>query len=212
MSDLHYHPQQAEAIRLNNVGFRTTGEVVTQRRWKQSSGFHEVQNAYRGASLNWRTSSRRVETIWARMSGPRFVGRDLVISVVEALNRMGGERTQERRLTGPVRLIQHVAQVWSLRNDELAALLAYGDPSFAAHLLRGVLPLRDADRQDRARLMYLIHETLADLFVDPADEGRWMRAPLPLLDGLAPLDYMIAHRIPGMVSVQELVEQRLANR
>jgi hypothetical protein len=109
-------------------------------------------------------------------------------------------------------LIQNVAQAWSLTNKELAGLLAYRDRNLAKDLLSGSLPLRDADRQDRARLMYLIHETLADLFVDSADEGRWMRTPLPLLDGLAPLDYMIAHRIPGMVFVQELVEQRLANR
>jgi hypothetical protein len=153
-------------------------------------GAGDLQNAYRGAGPDRWVNSRRVET----------------------LTRPRERRALERRLTGPVRLIQNVAQAWSLTNKELAGLLAYRDRNLAKDLLSGSLPLRDADRQDRARLMYLIHETLADLFVDSADEGRWMRTPLPLLDGLAPLDYMIAHRIPGMVFVQELVEQRLANR
>jgi hypothetical protein len=159
-------------------------------RGKPHAGANELLNAYRRADADRQIDPRRIE----------------------APTRTRQKRIQEHRLTGPVRLIQNVAQAWSLTNEELAGLLTYRDRNFAADLLRGGLLLGGADRQDRARLMCLIHETLADLFVDPADEGRWMRTPLPLLDGSAPLDYMVAHRIPGMVSIRELVEQRLANR
>jgi hypothetical protein len=131
---------------------------------------------------------------------------------IETPTRTRPRRIREHRLTGPERLIRNVARAWSLASKELARLLAYRDWNLAADLLRGTLPLGGADREDRARLMYLIHETLADLFVDPAGEGRWMRTPLTPLDGSPPLEYMIAHRIPGMVSVRELVERRLANR
>jgi hypothetical protein len=76
-------------------------------------------------------------------------------------------------LTGPVRLIQSLARAWSLSNDELASLLAYPSRLFVEELLGGRLAFGDnADRADRARLMYLIHDTLSDLFVDPQDEQR----------------------------------------
>jgi len=60
--------------------------------------------------------------------------------------------------------------------------------------------------------MYLIHDTLSDLFIDPQDEQRWIRSPLRVLGNAAPLDYMVKNRIPGMVAVREFVERRLANR
>jgi hypothetical protein len=60
--------------------------------------------------------------------------------------------------------------------------------------------------------MYFIHSTLADLFVNPADEGRWMRAKLADLEDLSPLEYMLQKRIPGIVALRAFVEQRLANR
>ena len=116
-------------------------------------------------------------------------------------------------LTGPVRLIQSLARAWSLSNDELASLLAYPSRLFVEELLGGRLAFGDnEDRADRARLMYLIHDTLSDLFVDPQDEQRWMRSPLRALGDAAPLDYMREKRIPGMVAVRQFVEQRLANR
>jgi hypothetical protein len=116
-------------------------------------------------------------------------------------------------LTGPVRLIQSLARAWSLNNDELASLLAYPSPLFVEELLSGRLIFGDnEDRSDRARLMYLIHDTLSDLFIDPQDEQRWIRSPLRVLGNAVPLDYMVKNRIPGMVAVREFVERRLANR
>ena len=117
-----------------------------------------------------------------------------------------------KALAGPVRLIQGLARAWKLGDDELSILLAYDDSSLARALLNGVLPLQGADREDRVRLMWLIHDTLADLFVDPADEGRWIRTALDVLKGQTPLERMIARRIPGLIDIRDLVDQRLANR
>jgi Antitoxin Xre/MbcA/ParS C-terminal toxin-binding domain len=117
------------------------------------------------------------------------------------------------RTTGPVRLIKVVAGAWAMTNDELASLLAYPSPQLAGDLVAGRLTFGgNEDRQDRARLIYLIHSTLSDLFLDPDQERRWVRTPNSFLNGETPLNVMLARRIPGMLTVREIVERHLANR
>ena len=117
------------------------------------------------------------------------------------------------RITGPVRLLQEVTEAWSLSLSELMTLLAYPSERLVSGLLDGRITFwPESDRGDRLRLMYFIHSTLADLFVNPADEGRWMRGKLADLDDLSPLEYMLQGRIPGMVALRAFVQQRLANR
>jgi hypothetical protein len=57
-----------------------------------------------------------------------------------------------------------------------------------------------------------MHSTLADLFVNASDEGRWLRDRLAILENMSPLAYMLRKRIPGMLAVRDLVERRMANR
>lgn len=119
----------------------------------------------------------------------------------------------EGRVTGPVRLIQVISQAWGLSNQELANLLAYPNKTLIPALLEGRMTfVPNPDRADRLRIMYSVHATLADLFVDGAHEARWLRDRLPILDNLAPLECMLQRRIPGMLMVQDLVERRMANR
>ena len=117
------------------------------------------------------------------------------------------------RITGPVRLIQRVAEAWCLSKQELATLLAYSTSRAVDDLLAGRLMFDDNDdRADRARILYLIHDTLSDLFIESRDEETWIRSPLPQMGNIAPLRYMLTRRIPGMMAVRDFVEQRLANR
>jgi hypothetical protein len=117
------------------------------------------------------------------------------------------------RITGPVRLVQQIAHAWSLTNSELVNLLAYPSEGLVSALLDGRITFwPETDRGDRVRIMYFIHSTLADLFVEPAQEGRWIREPLDDLEGMSPLDCMLKNRILGMLMVRAFVEQRLANR
>jgi uncharacterized protein (DUF2384 family) len=58
------------------------------------------------------------------------------------------------------------------------------------------------------RRLYLMHVTLADLFVDAADEAQWLRDPLPILDDLSPLEHM-RRGSDGIARVEEMV-QRMA--
>jgi hypothetical protein len=117
------------------------------------------------------------------------------------------------RVTGPVRLIQQVARAWSLTNSELANLLAYPSETLVTALLEGRLTFAtETDQGDRVRIMYAIHSSLAHLFVDASDEGRWLRDRLAILENMSPLAYMLQKRIPGMLAVRDLVERRMANR
>jgi hypothetical protein len=121
--------------------------------------------------------------------------------------------TLQGRVTGPVRLIQQIARAWSLTNSELSKLLAYPSETLVPALLEGRMTFAtETDRGDRVRIMYAIHGTLADLFVDASDEGRWLRDRLAILENMSPLALMLQKRIPGMLAVQDLVERRMANR
>lgn len=117
------------------------------------------------------------------------------------------------RVSGPVRLIQQIARAWSLTNSELANLLSYPSETLVPALLEGRMTFAtETDQGDRVRIMYAIHSTLTDLFLDASDEGRWLRDRLAILENMSPLAYMLRKRIPGMLAVQDLVERRMANR
>ena len=121
--------------------------------------------------------------------------------------------TLQGQVTGPVRLIQQIARAWSLTNSELANLIAYPNEMLVPALLEGRMTFAaEPDRGDRVRIMYAIHSTLADLFIDELDEARWLRDRLAILENMSPLMYMLQKRIPGMLAVQDLVERRMANR
>ena len=121
--------------------------------------------------------------------------------------------TLQGRVTGPVRLIQQIARAWSLTNSELANLLAYPSETLVQALLNGRMTFAaETDRGDRVRIMYAIHSTLADLFIDARNEARWLRDRLSIIEDMSPLMYMLQKRIPGMLAVQDLVERRMANR
>ena len=117
------------------------------------------------------------------------------------------------RITGPVRLIGAVRTAWDLSEADLAKLLSYPSVEFIGRLLDGRITFRpESDQGDRLRIMYQIHSTLAGLFVDPTDEPRWLRDKLDFFNNLSPLEYMLQHRIPGMLQVQNFAERYLANR
>ena len=61
------------------------------------------------------------------------------------------------------------------------------------------------------RELYSIHATLSALFVNPDDEARWLREPLPILDNLSPLEDMLQNGMVGVTRVEALTE-RMANR
>ena len=116
------------------------------------------------------------------------------------------------RITGPVRLIQAISRSWALSNSELAKLLAYSSEMLIPALLEGRMTfMPNTDRADRLRITYSIHAILANLFVNPADEARWVHDQLPLLGNLSPLEYMLRNRIPGMLRIQEVTEHGMAN-
>jgi hypothetical protein len=115
------------------------------------------------------------------------------------------------RTTGPVRVLKKIADDWNLSQRELAHLLAYLDPQVVDNVFNGITTLRGPDREDRVRIIYEIYRVLVSLFVDLQDQRNWLRTPNPFLNERAPLEVMIADRIPGMIRVRDLVD-RLAGR
>jgi hypothetical protein len=120
-----------------------------------------------------------------------------------------GEPVKGRRI-GPVQVLGKIATDWQLSYAELASLLAYPDSQSAADLLDGRASLRNPDREDRVRLLYRIYRVLSSLFPDVARQQAWLRATNENLRNKSPLEFMMERRIPGMISVQNLVERLVA--
>lgn len=109
-------------------------------------------------------------------------------------------------MTGPVRLIRAISRAWALGTSDLAALLAYPE-TLMPDLLEGRTAfVPNADTANRLRIMYFTHAELADIFLEAADEARWLRDVLPLLGNLSPLDCMLRNGIPGIVQVGQVAE------
>jgi Protein of unknown function (DUF2384) len=136
-----------------------------------------------------------------------FSGQDKMLTRIRDEDL--GERVKARR-TGPVQVLGKIATDWQLSYAELASLLAYPDSQSAADLLDGRASLRNPDREDRVRLLYRIYRVLSSLFPDVARQQAWLRATNENLRNKSPLEFMMERRIPGMISVQNLVERLVA--
>jgi uncharacterized protein (DUF2384 family) len=153
------------------------------------------------------------------------VGRPIDFAAVFAADNVKDERANQPlraieqpvkeslrgRITGPVQVIRKIGEDWSLSGDELATLLAYSSGDRVVDLLTGRISLREADREDRARLIFRIYRILSRLFTNSRRQSDWLRSPNPMLRDRSPLEVMLNDRIPGMVVVLNLVD-RLAGR
>ena len=187
------------------LGATLDQDQTSRRLFIDVSHFDLREPALAGLGKPWLGGSGHSNEI--RPASDEITNDQLVLKEVER------ETVPKGRLTGPVLLIEQVARAWTLSMEELSKLLGYPTQRLAEELMRGQLTfVGDEDRADRARLLYLIHYTLSDLLVESRDERDWIRNPLPTLGNVSPLDYMVSHRIPGMVAIREYVERRLANR
>jgi hypothetical protein len=138
-----------------------------------------------------------------------FSEQDKSLTPLGEASKILGERVKARR-TGPVQVLSKIANVWQLSHTELASLLAYPDSQSAAELLDGRTSLRNPDREDRVRLLYRIYRVLSSAFSEVAQQQTWLRTANPNLHNKSPLEFMMERRIPGMISVQNLVERLVA--
>jgi hypothetical protein len=137
-----------------------------------------------------------------------FSEQDKRLAPIGEASKILGERVKARR-TGPVQVLSKIANDWQLSHTELASLLAYPDSQSAADLLDGRASLRNPDREDRVRLLYRIYRILRSVFSE-VDRQTWLRTANPNLHKKSPLEFMMERRIPGMISVQNLVERLVA--
>ena len=103
-------------------------------------------------------------------------------------------------------LIKAIARSWWLTNAELANLLAIPTKILIPDLLKGPLSFKpNSDTAERLRIIYSIHACLAYLFLNPADEARWIHQKLPILANLSPLHYMLQFKLPGIFRLEAVV-------
>jgi hypothetical protein len=160
-----------------------------------------------------------VDVMSAQFLSASFSDQDKRLTPIGEAAKTWGERVAAKilgelikpRRTGPVQVLSKIANDWRLSNTELAGLLAYSNSQSAAELLDGRISLRNPDREDRVRLLYRIYRVLSSLFPEVPQQQAWLRATNPNLGNKSPLEFMLERRIPGMISVQNLVE-RLAGR
>lgn len=58
----------------------------------------------------------------------------------------------------------------------------------------------------RVAVADMVHTTLHRLFVDPEDEARWLRDPIPALDATTPLASMLTG-MDGLLRVWDVAER-----
>jgi hypothetical protein len=138
-----------------------------------------------------------------------FSEQDKMLTRMPEASKNLGERVKARR-TGPVQVLGKIANDWQLSHAELASLLAYPDSQSAEDLLDGRASLRNPDREDRVRFLYRIYRIVSSAFPEVAQQNAWLRAKNENLRNKSPLEFMMERRIPGMISVQNLVERLVA--
>src|SRR5262249_21109565 len=142
-------------------------------------------------------------------SSASFSEQDKMLTRIRETSKNLGEHVKARR-TGPVQVLGKIANDWQLSHAELASLLAYPDSQSAEDLLDGRASLRNPDREDRVRFLYRIYRILSSAFPEVAQQNAWLRAKNENLRKKSPLEFMMERRIPGMISVQNLVERLVA--
>lgn len=110
------------------------------------------------------------------------------------------------RLTGPAQVTKQLARRWGLQLNQVATLLDLQSARHAADILNGVTTLSGRDRHDRVRNLFLIHETLSQLFRDPTVESEWLREPRSGLRDKNPLELMLTGSMEELISVRRYVE------
>ena len=119
------------------------------------------------------------------------------------------ERSPYRgRITGPVKFINQLLDVWHLNADLACTLLGFepSDSAYVNDVLRGYATLRGRDAKDRIAYLFQIRTSLAALFRDESVENEWLREPQDILNGEAPMDLLLEGSMENLLLVKEYVE------
>jgi hypothetical protein len=131
----------------------------------------------------------------------RMFPRHIVVKMIHLAN--------PHRATHQSALNEFVARIaarWSLSADDIARLLGVEGAEVASDVIRGYLPLRGRDSEDRVANLFRIYEALFGLFQDADAEREWIRHPAEAFGGKSCLERMLQGGIEDLVDVRRAVE------
>lgn len=118
------------------------------------------------------------------------------------------ESPHHGRITGPVRFINRLLDVWRLEPEYACALLGFerSESAYVTHVLRGHATLQGRDAKDRIAHLFQIRRLLWALFRDETVENEWLREPRAVLKDKTPMDLLMEGSMENLLLVREVVE------
>lgn len=119
------------------------------------------------------------------------------------LNEEPDQASYTARLTGSVKFIKALVDIWALSSRDVTSLLGLEESKLPVvkNILRGVTSLSGKDSKGRVSVLFDIRKTLATLLQNVDVERRWIRENRNLLGDKSPLQLMTG-------SFEELLEAR----
>lgn len=119
--------------------------------------------------------------------------------------------TRERLSASAVRGFLGLAAQWKLTEAQQLLLLgaSIARPTLGVWKREGVKTALNVDQLMRISLLFGIHEGLERFFRRaPAESAAWLHRPRreEPFDGLAPLEIMLQHGIPGLQATRQYIE------
>lgn len=154
---------------------------------------------------SWNESERR-KTISDRHRSRHHVARSRKTIASGARSAEGSP--YRGRITGPVRFVNRLLDVWRLEPGYACVLLGFerSESAYVTHVLQGHATLRGRDAKDRIAHLFQIRRLLWALFRDETVENEWLREPRDVLKGKTPMDLLVEGSMENLLLVREVVE------
>lgn len=112
------------------------------------------------------------------------------------------------RITGPIRFMRKLAEIWNLSTADVAIVLGFEqeDQQIVEGLLAGRTSLRGHDIKDRIAALFRIRSLLDGLFRDASAERVWLNTPRPEFGGESPLDLLRQGSMEKLLTLRQYVE------
>ncbi|MGI8785205.1 MAG: antitoxin Xre/MbcA/ParS toxin-binding domain-containing protein [Acidobacteriota bacterium] len=126
---------------------------------------------------------------------------------------LSSRQVQEHLSQAAIRTFFKLAQAWRLRDQSARQLLGGVSNGFFYQLKRGQKKTLDQDKLTRISLLVGIFRALNILYSRKLADA-WVNLPNsnPMLEGEAPLSYMIKGGVPALMRVRQLLDARHGGR
>lgn len=195
-------PLSSRRAPLGGVGFpHTLGEQIREPAPKKSSELL-VPTDFSAPANFLRAEEARFESLAAEFQ------KKSQISVFWKSAKEGVSPFVPERLTGPVKFISRLLQIWDLDTSDAIDFLGFEpeDRAVVEAILAGRGSLRGRDSKDRIAALFRVHSLLAELFQDLATERAWLRTERAEFGGRSPIDLLRQGSMESLLRLRQYVE------